>query len=64
MVIFGIAALGMQPPPEAVEKFGVFQSVSIPKLFIAGVFPGLGDGRQPADHELHHLQEARLSRRG
>ncbi len=41
MVIFGIAALGMQPPPEAVEKFGVFQSVSIPKLFIAGVFPGL-----------------------
>jgi C4-dicarboxylate transporter DctM subunit len=41
MVIFGISALGMQPPPEAVEKFGVFQSVSIPKLFIAGVFPGL-----------------------
>ena len=41
MVIFGIAALGMQPPPEAVEKFGVFQSVSIPKLFIAGLFPGL-----------------------
>lgn len=41
MVIFGIAALGMQPPPEAVEKFGVFQSVSIPKLFIAGVLPGL-----------------------
>ena len=39
--IFGISALGMQPPPEAVEKFGVFQSVSIPKLFIAGVFPGL-----------------------
>ena len=32
MVIFGISALGMQPPPEAVEKFGVFQSVSIPKL--------------------------------
>lgn len=41
MVIFGIAALGMAPPPEAVEKFGVFQSVSIPKLFIAGVLPGL-----------------------
>lgn len=41
MVIFGIAALGMQPPPEAVEKYGVFQSVSIPKLFIAGVMPGL-----------------------
>ena len=41
MVIFGISALGMQPPPEAVEKYGVFQSVSIPKLFIAGVLPGL-----------------------
>ena len=41
MVIFGIAALGMPPPPEAVEKFGSFQSVSIPKLFIAGVIPGL-----------------------
>lgn len=41
MVIFGIAALGLQAPPEAVEKFGVFQSVSIPKLFVAGVFPGL-----------------------
>ena len=32
---------GCSPPPEAVEKFGVFQSVSIPKLFIAGLFPGL-----------------------
>ncbi len=41
MVIFGIAALGLQAPPEAVEKFGVFQSVSIPKLFVAGVIPGL-----------------------
>ena len=41
MVIFGIAALGLQAPPEAVQKYGVFQSVSIPKLFIAGVFPGL-----------------------
>ena len=41
MVIFGIAALGLQPPPEAVQKFGVFQTVSIPKLFIAGVLPGL-----------------------
>jgi C4-dicarboxylate transporter, DctM subunit len=40
MVIFGIAALGLQPPPEAVQKFGVFESVSIPKLFIAGVVPG------------------------
>lgn len=41
MVIFGIAALGMAPPPEAVEKFGQFDSLSIPKLFIAGVVPGL-----------------------
>ena len=41
MVIFGIAALGMQPPPEAVAKFGQFASLSIPKLFIAGVVPGL-----------------------
>jgi C4-dicarboxylate transporter DctM subunit len=41
MVIFGIAALGMQAPPEAVEKYGVFQSVSIPKLFIAGFVPGV-----------------------
>jgi C4-dicarboxylate transporter DctM subunit len=41
MVIFGIAALGMQPPPEAVAKFGQFASLSIPKLFIAGVVPGI-----------------------
>lgn len=41
MVIFGIAALGMEPPPEAVEKFGSFASLSIPKLFVAGVMPGL-----------------------
>ena len=41
MVIFGIAALGMEPPPEAVEKFGSFASLSIPKLFVAGVIPGL-----------------------
>jgi C4-dicarboxylate transporter DctM subunit len=41
MVIFGIAALGMEPPAEAVEKFGSFASLSIPKLFIAGVIPGL-----------------------
>ncbi len=39
MVIFGISGLGLQPPPEAVEKFGEFQSLSIPKLFIAGFFP-------------------------
>ncbi len=41
MVIFGISALGMDAPPEAIEKFGEFQSVSIPKLFIAGILPGL-----------------------
>jgi C4-dicarboxylate transporter DctM subunit len=40
MVIFGIAALGMGAPAEAIAKYGEFQSVSIPKLFIAGVFPG------------------------
>ncbi len=41
MVIFGISALGMDAPDSAVEKFGEFQSVTIPKLFIAGVVPGL-----------------------
>lgn len=39
MVIFGISALGMSAPPEAIEKFGAFQSVSIIKLFIAGFGP-------------------------
>ncbi len=41
MVIFGISALGMTIPPEAIETHGDFDSVSIPKLFIAGVIPGL-----------------------
>jgi len=41
MVIFGISALGMAPPAEAIAKFGQFDSVSIPKLFVAGVVPGL-----------------------
>ncbi len=41
MIIFGIAALGMQPPPEAVERHGTFASLSIPKLFVAGVVPGI-----------------------
>lgn len=41
MVIFGISALGMQPPPEAIAQYGPFSSVSISKLFIAGVVPGL-----------------------
>lgn len=39
LIIFGIAALGMPPPPEAVAEHGTFQTVSIPKLFIAGFFP-------------------------
>lgn len=39
LIIFGIAALGMPPPPAAVEQFGNFQTVSIPKLFIAGFMP-------------------------
>ncbi|MGH1540574.1 MAG: TRAP transporter large permease [Arenicella sp.] len=41
MVIFGISALGMTIPPEALAKFGTFQTVSIPKLFIAGILPGV-----------------------
>lgn len=41
MVIFGISVLGMQPPSEAISVHGQFQSVSISKLFIAGVVPGL-----------------------
>src|SRR5690625_2646026 len=40
MVIFGISVLGMQPPSEAVALHGQFSSVSISKLFIAGVIPG------------------------
>lgn len=39
LIIFGIAALGMPPPPEAVAEHGTFQTVSIPKLFIAGFMP-------------------------
>ncbi|WP_420587489.1 TRAP transporter large permease [Ruegeria sp.] len=39
LIIFGIAALGMPPPPDAVAEHGTFQTVSIPKLFIAGFFP-------------------------
>ena len=41
MVIFGISAMGMLPPPEAVEKFGEFQSVTIGKMFIAGFVPAI-----------------------
>lgn len=40
MVIFGISALGMTVPPEAIELHGEFDSVSITKLFIAGFLPG------------------------
>ncbi|MGP9804882.1 TRAP transporter large permease [Paracoccus sp. NSM] len=41
LVIFGISAMGMQPPPEAIAAHGSFQSVSISKLFIAGFLPGV-----------------------
>ena len=41
MVIFGISGMSILPPAEAVAKFGSFQSVSIPKLFVAGFIPGL-----------------------
>ena len=41
MVIFGISAMGLQVPPEALERFGTFGTVSISKLFIAGFLPGL-----------------------
>jgi len=41
MVIFGISAIGLVAPPEAIAKFGEFQTVSIPKLFIAGFVPGM-----------------------
>ena len=41
MVIFGISAIGMQVPAEAIAKHGSFQSVSISKLFLAGFVPGM-----------------------
>lgn len=41
MVIFGISALGIVIPADALAQFGEFQSVSISKMFIAGVIPGL-----------------------
>ncbi|MGF1698562.1 TRAP transporter large permease [Vibrio lamellibrachiae] len=40
IVIFGISAMGLMPPPEAIQQHGEFASISIPKLFIAGVIPG------------------------
>ncbi len=39
MVIFGIAGLGIVAPPEAIARFGQFESVSISKLFVAGFIP-------------------------
>ncbi|MBR9770840.1 MAG: TRAP transporter large permease [Gammaproteobacteria bacterium] len=41
MVIFGISGMGLQPPAEAVAVHGAFQTLSIPKLFIAGILPGM-----------------------
>ena len=41
MVIFGITGMGMMPPPEAIAEHGSFQTLTITKLFIAGVFPGV-----------------------
>ena len=41
MVIFGISGMSIQPPADAVAQFGAFQSVSIPKLFVAGFLPGM-----------------------
>lgn len=41
LVIFGISAMGIAPPAEAVALHGPFQSVSISKLFIAGFLPGV-----------------------
>ncbi|MBY5947751.1 TRAP transporter large permease [Photobacterium rosenbergii] len=41
LVIFGISAMGLMPPPEAISQHGQFASLSIPKLFVAGVIPGL-----------------------
>ncbi|CAN5772704.1 TRAP transporter large permease [soil metagenome] len=41
LIIFGVSAIGMQAPPEAIERFGQPASVSIAKLFIAGAIPGL-----------------------
>jgi len=33
--------MGLQPPAEAVAAHGAFQTLSIPKLFIAGILPGM-----------------------
>ena len=41
MVIFGIAAMSLAPTAEDIKAHGQFASLSIPKLFIAGVLPGI-----------------------
>lgn len=41
MVIFGISAMGIAAPFEAIAEYGQFQSISISKMFVAGVIPGL-----------------------
>ncbi|WP_442489313.1 TRAP transporter large permease [Halomonas litopenaei] len=41
MVIFGISGMGLQPSAQAVAEHGAFQTLSIPKLFIAGILPGM-----------------------
>jgi C4-dicarboxylate transporter DctM subunit len=41
MVIFGISAIGLTVPDAAIAEHGVFQSVSITKMFVAGFLPGL-----------------------
>ena len=41
MVIFGISAIGLTVPAEAIAKYGSFQTVSISTLFIAGFMPAL-----------------------
>lgn len=41
MVIFGISAIGLTVPEEAIAQHGSFQTVSITKMFVAGFLPGL-----------------------
>lgn len=41
MVIFGIAAMSLTPTAADIQAHGQFASLSIPKLFIAGVLPGI-----------------------
>ncbi|MCD6734932.1 MAG: TRAP transporter large permease [Burkholderiaceae bacterium] len=41
MVIFGISAMSLAPTAADIKAHGEFASLSIPKLFIAGVLPGI-----------------------